>query len=44
VKTFDQNLLQLFRDGVINFEEALNNASHPTDFRMAAQKTGLRTA
>ncbi len=44
MKTFDQGLLQLFRDNVITFEEALNNASHPTDFRMAAQKTGLRTA
>ena len=44
MKTFDQGLLQLFRDGVVTFEEALNNASHPSDFRMAAQKTGLRTA
>ena len=44
MKTFDQGLLQMFRDGAITFEEALNNASHPTDFRMAAQKTGLRTA
>jgi twitching motility protein PilT len=44
MKTFDQTLLQMFRDGVVTFEEALNNASHPTDFRMAAQKTGLRTA
>jgi len=44
MKTFDQCLLQMFREGTITFEEALNNASHPTDFRMAAQKTGLRTA
>ncbi|MDJ0923578.1 MAG: PilT/PilU family type 4a pilus ATPase [Acidimicrobiia bacterium] len=44
MKTFDQGLLQMFRDGTISFEEALNNASNPTDFRMAAQKTGLRTA
>ena len=44
MRTFDQGLLQLFRDGVVTFEEALNNASHPTDFRMAAQQTGLRTA
>ena len=44
MKTFDQCLLQMFRDGALTFEEALNNASHPTDFRMAAQKTGLRTA
>ncbi|MCP3996481.1 MAG: PilT/PilU family type 4a pilus ATPase [bacterium] len=44
MKTFDQGLLQMFRDGVVTFEEALSNASHPTDFRMAAQKTGLRTA
>ena len=42
--TFDQSLLRLFREGVISFEEALNHASHPTDFRMAAQRTGLRTA
>ena len=44
MKTFDQCLLQMFRDGALTFEEALNNASHPSDFRMAAQKTGLRTA
>lgn len=44
MRTFDQCLLQYFRDGVITFEEALSNASHPTDFRMDAQKTGLRTA
>jgi twitching motility protein PilT len=44
MKTFDQSLLNLFREGTITFEEALNHASHPTDFRMAAQKTGLRTA
>jgi twitching motility protein PilT len=44
MKTFDQGLLNMFREGTITFEEALNHASHPTDFRMAAQKTGLRTA
>lgn len=44
MKTFDQGLLEYFRDGVVTFEEALNNASHPNDFRMAAQRTGLRTA
>ncbi len=44
MRTFDQCLLQMFRDGVITFEEALNNSSHPTDFRMAAQKTGMMTA
>lgn len=44
MKTFDQSLLNLFREGTITFEEALNHASHPTDFRMAAQKSGLRTA
>jgi twitching motility protein PilT len=44
MRTFDQSLLAMFRDGTITFEEALNHASHPTDFRMAAQKTGLRTA
>jgi twitching motility protein PilT len=44
MKTFDQGLLQMFRSGTITFEEALGNAAHPTDFRMAAQQTGLRTA
>ncbi len=44
MKTFDQSLLAMFREGTITFEEALNNASHPSDFRMAAQKSGLRTA
>lgn len=44
MKTFDQCLLGMFREGQITFEEALNHASHPSDFRMAAQRTGLRTA
>jgi twitching motility protein PilT len=44
MKTFDQTLLQMFRDGSVSFEEALSNATNPTDFRMAAQRTGVRTA
>ena len=44
MKTFDQTLLQMFRDGSVTFEEALSNATNQTDFRMAAQRTGVRTA
>lgn len=44
MKTFDQGLLDMFRNGLITFEEALTHAAHPANFRMAAQKSGLRLA
>ena len=44
MQTFDQALLHLFSAGKVSFQDALAHASHPTDFRLAAQSLGLRSA
>jgi len=44
MQTFDQALLNLFSGGVVSFQDALAYSSHPTDFRLAAQSLGLRSA
>ncbi len=37
MQTFNQALLDLFREGVINYEEALQNSSNPEEFKLNAQ-------
>ncbi len=44
MNSFDQSILRLYTDGVINFQDALAYASNPTDFKLQAQTTGLMTA
>ena len=44
MQSFDQAILELYRDGVINFQDALVHASNPTDFKLQVQTTGLMTA
>jgi twitching motility protein PilT len=39
--TFDQSLMQMLRDGVIDFAEAMQNATKPSDFKINAQRLGL---
>jgi twitching motility protein PilT len=34
MQTFDQSLMQLYRDGLISYEEALSRASKPDDFAL----------
>jgi len=34
MQTFDQSLLALFKSGLINYEEALRNATNPDDFAL----------
>lgn len=41
--TFDQALFQLFSEDYITLDEALQRATHPEDFRIAAQQAGLAT-
>lgn len=41
--TFDQALFRLFNDDVVSFDEALDRAEHPEDFRVAVQQAGLAT-
>ncbi len=42
--TFDQSLMHLYADEFITFEEALDRAAHPEDFRIAVQQSSLATA
>jgi len=44
MQSFDQAILELYRDGVINFQDSLVHASNPTDFKLQVQTTGLMTA
>jgi twitching motility protein PilT len=32
MQTFDQSIMKLFKQGMISFEEAMNNATNPDDF------------
>lgn len=44
MQTFDQALLKLQQQNLISFQDALASASDPTDFKMAVQAMGLRSA
>lgn len=37
MQTFDQHIIQLYRDGTISYETALANASSPTNFKRSLQ-------
>jgi twitching motility protein PilT len=41
MQTFDQHLLQLYRDGEITIRDALSTATNPHDFRVALRGAGL---
>jgi twitching motility protein PilT len=43
MQTFDQHLLQLYRDGEITLRDALATATNPHDFRVALRAAGLAT-
>mgnify|MGYP001819039764 CR=1 FL=1 len=43
-QSFDQALLKLYEDGVVEFHDAVANATDPTDLKLAAQAMGLRSA
>ena len=40
--TFDQNLLDLYRHGLITIDEATDNASSPSEFKMMVTRSGMR--
>ena len=44
MQSFDQAIIGLYTDGLVSFQDALAHASNPTDFKLAAQTTGLMTA
>jgi twitching motility protein PilT len=41
MQTFDQHLIALYRDGVIEFEDALGVATNPHDLQVALRSQGL---
>jgi twitching motility protein PilT len=41
MQTFDQSLLNLYKNGLIGLRDALATASHPHDLRIALQQAGL---
>ncbi len=44
MQSFDQAIIRLYTEGLVSFQDALAHASNPTDFKLAAQTTGLMTA
>jgi twitching motility protein PilT len=41
MQTFDQHLMQLFKDGTVEVEEAMSAATSPHDFTVALRQAGL---
>jgi twitching motility protein PilT len=41
MQTFDQHLIALYRDGVIELEDALSVATNPHDLQVALRNQGL---
>jgi Tfp pilus assembly ATPase PilU len=41
MQTFDQSLLELYKDGLVSFRDALAVATQPEDLRFAMQQAGL---
>jgi twitching motility protein PilT len=39
--TFDQSIMKMLRDGLIEFSEAMQHATKPADFKINAQRLGL---
>lgn len=44
MQSFDQAILQLYKDGLISFHEAVGAASNPHDLRVRAEQAGLASA
>jgi twitching motility protein PilT len=41
MSTFEQSLLQLVKDGLVDLDEAMASTSHPHDFRLMLEQAGL---
>jgi twitching motility protein PilT len=41
MQTFDQDLIALYRDGLIELEDALSVATNPRDLQVALRSQGL---
>ncbi len=44
MQTFDQALLKLQQQNLVSFQDAFGAATDPTDFKLAVQAMGLRSA
>jgi twitching motility protein PilT len=44
MRTFDQSLFHLYKDGAISLEQALDAASHPHDFKLLVASEGQRSS
>ena len=42
MQTFDQALIQLYKAGLVTFDDAMNAANRPHDFKLALQQEGLQ--
>jgi twitching motility protein PilT len=42
MQTFDQHLLELYRQGWVTLRDAMNTSSSPHDFRIAVRAAGLQ--
>jgi twitching motility protein PilT len=43
-QSFDQAILKLYTDGTVEFNDAVAHATDPTDFKVAVQAMGVRSA
>jgi twitching motility protein PilT len=43
MQTFDQSLYDLYTQGLVTYETALENASNPDDFKLRVQGIGSTT-
>ncbi len=44
MQSFDQAIMQLYKEGLVDFQDALAHATSPTDFKIKAQNLGLMSA
>ena len=44
MQTFDQHLLELYRNGDVNLRDAMNLATNPHDFKVSLRAAGLANA
>ncbi|MFQ5554683.1 MAG: type IV pilus twitching motility protein PilT [Acidimicrobiia bacterium] len=42
--SFDQSIMELYREGEVTFQDALAHSTSPTDFKLQAQNMGLMSA
>lgn len=41
MRTVDQHLVELYKEGIIDFQVAMENATHPHDFKLALSRSEM---